>query len=258
MLAKVLGFLTAGAQPAQGALVEAELPELTAQHFQAMVDAAREELRDAHRTRDLAAGALREAEERKRKALEVIQDAQRADTASEEAERTACAAAQAWATAGSPPDARPDPALLKRAGDAFNAAIDARVIADGARAALPALMEAEREAHSKLSSADDQVRWSARRVMVALIEPHFGRLERAARAWEEASIEVQGLAKSLAGKFGQAVQGGESSLLKRLHALVPQRPRADYRELILNGAGLDSQRWVDFGKRLVEDPEATL
>jgi hypothetical protein len=223
-----------------------------------MIDGAREGLRNAHRARDLAAGALREAEERKRNALEVIADAQRAETASEEAEKTARAAAQTWATAGSPPGARPDEALLKRAGDAFNAAIDARVLADGARAALPALMEAEREAHSKLSSADDQVREFARGVMVALIEPHFARLERAAHEWEEASIEVQGLAKALAGKFGQAVQGGGGPLLKRLHSLVPQRPRADYRALILDGAGLDSQRWVDFGRRLVEEPEATL
>ena len=257
MLARVLNFLTAGARPA-GVFVEPEATaEQIAAHHQALLEAAREQLREAHRARDQAARGLRETEDHFQKAREVVADAARANAASEEAERTARAAAQAWAAAGSPDDARPDPALLKRAGDAFNEAIDARVLADGARAALPALKEAVDDALLEVTRADERIEEAARAVEFAILEPTFARLERAARDWEEASFEVQSLAKAQLGNFNQPVRGGTGELLARLRALQPRRPYESPKHL-LDAAELDRDRWNQFGKRLLEDPEANL
>ena len=170
----------AGAFRPEQSAVESE------RHCEALVDLALERLREAHRGRGLAQTALRAAEDRVGKAREVIDEADRADVASSETQRAAKSAAQDWVASGSPQDARPDPGLLKRAGVAFDAAIDARCVADGAQEALPLLLQTEEDARNALGQADEALRAAVVAVLAARVEPTFIELARARDRYREA------------------------------------------------------------------------
>lgn len=230
-------------------------PEDSAARCQALLDAARERLRSAHAKRDAAARDLRAAEERLRRALEVIEESSSADQASDEAERAARAASQAWAARGCPDCEEPDGALLDAAARAHNAAVDARLRADGAREAIPGLEGALDSARSALASAESGVRDAVRALLVARAEPQFVAMERAALEFDGARREVEGLAKMLAGRRNEFA-GGAAALLERLARSMPEPPRRESTELIYDGRDLDSDSWLAFARRLVEDPNA--
>jgi len=245
-------------QPADGALVITEPSRMNSQHLQALLDAARDRLRDAHAERDRAAVNLRESEERLQRALGVIDDSAAADRSSDQAQATARAASQLWTSRGCPECDAPDGDLLDAAAAAHNAAVNARLLADGARDAIPGLEAAIAEARLQLSQAEERVRAAAREVMLALAEAPFADLERAARECDRASLQVLGLARALAGNFGQPVRGGSEALLARVRESLPERPPDSATQLIREGQHLDSDSWLALARQLLEDPEAKL
>ena len=244
-------------QPADGAFVPDSTEHMNAQHFQALLDAARERLRDAHSARDRAAHDLRECEDRLRRALGVIEESAGADNASDQAERAARAASQAWAARGCPECDEPDRDLLDRAAAAQSAAAEARMLADGARDAIPALERALESARASLGSAESEVLEAARGVLVARAESRFAVMARAAMDFDQASRDVQGLARALSGRihpFGSNAAAG--ALLTRIREALPVPPAHDTKDLMLNGGTLDSDEWVALGRRLLEDANA--
>lgn len=253
----VLSAIRGAAPDTRGAFRPEAEPSGTEDHCRALLDVAYSRLREAHADRDRAAGLLREAEGRTQRARDLIEDAASATTASESAEASAKAAAQSWALAGSPDNQRPDQTLLDRATQAYQAAIDARVIADGARVALPQLQQAEEAARNALSSADMDLQAAVRGVLLARAEVHFAALAHATREFDEAAREVQALAKALAGRFHSfSSTDAASRLLDRIRGSLPEPPAHDTKELILHGAGLDADQWISMGKNLLAGEEA--
>ncbi len=160
--------------------------DLVQQHHTAIMDTAREQLRAAHVDRAAAQRVLAEAEGRVSRALAVLSESQRLDTAAAEAETAARTAAKEWVAAGSPPEGRPDAGLLDKAAAASNAAIDARTTAAGASDALPALRRAVTDAQIALGQAEGRVRDAAVGVLAAAAEPRLADLERLRDEYESA------------------------------------------------------------------------
>ncbi len=231
--------------------------DLVQQHHTAIMDTAREQLRAAHVERASAAAALDAAEAKVARALEVIATSQRLDAAAAEAEAVARSAAKAWAAAGCPEDARPDPGLLDKAAAASNAAADGRTVAAGAQDALLGLQRAVQSARIELEQSQGRVRDAAVGVLAAAAEPKLTELERLREQYEAAQrplaalrhlVKHWGHAGELAG-FSNSDLG--QALDKRFKELTPLPPT----EPDLRGAALELR---ERALRLLDDPQAPL
>ena len=231
--------------------------DLLQQHHTALMDAAREALRAAHIERASAKAVLAEAEGRVSRALAVLSESQRLDTAAAEAEAVARSAAKAWAAAGCPEDARPDPGLLDKAAAASNAAIDARTVAAGAQDALPGLQRAVQDAKLALGQAEGRVRDAAVNVLAAAAEPKLAELERLREQYEETLrplaalrhlVKHWGHAGELAG-FSNTDLG--QALDRKFKELVPLPPA----DTDLRGGALELR---ERALRLLDDPQAPI
>lgn len=231
--------------------------DLEAQQHQALMDAAREDLRTAHVDRAAAQRALSEAEGRVSRALSVIEESQRLDAEAGQAEAAAREAARIWTAAGCPEDSRPSPDLLDRAASASNAAIDARTVAAGAQDALPGLRRAAQDARLVVEHADEAVRVAAVGVLAALAEPRLAQLERLREQYESELrplaalrhlLRPSGPAAALSG-FGSSAIG--MPLERRLRDAMPLPPN----ESDLHGSAADLRTQA---LRLLEDPAAQL
>jgi hypothetical protein len=253
----VIGLAAPDAEGAFTAPTAAMPRDLEHQHHQALMDSAREQLRAAHVERASAKGALAEAEGRVARALEVIATSQRLDAAAAEAEAVARTAAREWVAAGSPPESRPDPALLDRAAAASNAAIDARTVAGGASDALPALQRAVQDAKLALGQAEGRVRDAAVNVLAAAAEPKLAELERLREQYEETLRPLAALRHLVRHRGPAAELSGFSStdigqaLDKRFKELTPLPPA----EPDLRGTALELR---ERALRLLDDPQARL
>ncbi len=237
-------------QPGDGSLIPEQTHSMNAQHCQALLDTSRDRLRDAHSARDRAAKELRAAEQRLRRVLEVIDESASADHASDEAERTARAASQAWAARGCQECDEPDRDLLDHAAAAQSAAANARD-------AIPALEGAVESARHALEAAESNIYEAVRGALVAKAEAQFAVMERVAMEFDGASREVQGLARAMSGRihpFGS--NAAAAALLSRVRDALPAPPAHDSKDLMLHGAALDSDAWVQLARRLLEDPNA--
>lgn len=229
--------------------------DLEAQQHQALMDAAREDLRTAHVDRAAAQRALSEAEGRVRRALEVIQTSQRLDAEAGQAEAAAREAAKVWAASGCPEDGRPSPDLLDKAAAASNAAIDARTVAAGAMDALPGLRRAAADARIVLEHADEAVRTAAVGVLAAAAEPRLAELERLRESFEAALRPLAALRHLLRPSGPNAALSGFASssigvpLERRLKEAMPLQPN----EGDLHGSAADLR---ERALRLLEDPQA--
>ena len=231
--------------------------DLLQQHHTALMDAAREALRAAHIERASAKAVLAEAEGRVSRALAVLSESQRLDTAAAEAEAVARSAAKAWAAAGCPEDARPDPGLLDKAAAASSAAIDGRTTAAGAQDALPSLRRAVTDAQVALGQAEGRVRDAAVGVLAAAAEPRLAELERLRDAFE-AELRPLAALRHLLRRWGpgSAFSGFSNSdagiaLEKRIKELTPLPPA----DPDVNGAAADLR---DRAVKLLDDAGATL
>ena len=231
--------------------------DLLQQHHTALMDAAREALRAAHIERASAKAVLAEAEGRVSRALAVLSESQRLDTAAAEAETAARTAAKEWVAAGSPEDSRPDPGLLDKAASASSAAIDGRTTAAGAQDALPSLRRAVTDAQVALGQATDRVRTAAVNVLAAAAEPKLAELERLREQYEETLrplaalrhlVKHWGHAGELAG-FSNTDLG--QALDRKFKELVPLPPA----DTDLRGGALELR---ERALRLLDDPAATL
>ena len=231
--------------------------DLVQQHHTAIMDTAREQLRAAHVERASAKGALAEAEGRVARALEVIATSQRLDAAAAEAEAVARTAAREWVAAGSPPESRPDPALLDRAAAASNAAIDARTVAGGASDALPALQRAVQDAKLALGQATERVRDAAVGVLAADAEPRLAQLERLRDEYEETLRPLAALRHLVRHRGPGAELAGFSNtdlgqaLDRKFKELMPLPPP----DTDLRGTALELR---ERALRLRDDPQARL
>ncbi len=183
---RIRSVLQAAAPLNAGAFQAQETYAETAQHCAALLDMARERLREAHAERARAEAELSTAEDRVARAVAVIDGATRADREAGEAEATARDAARAWSAAGCPEASRPEQRLLDRSAQAAEAAADARTLAAGAMEALPGLREAAREARSGFSRAEEHLRGAVAEVLAARVESNFIDLARARDAYLEA------------------------------------------------------------------------
>ena len=237
---------------------ESALPrDLEKQHHVALMDAAREQLRQAHVARAGARGALTSAEERTRRALDLIASADTLAARAGEAEGALREAARLWAAAGCPPESAPDPALREQSIAAAKAADDARVIADGSRMALPRLRQDEGQARLLLGQAEGRVRDAAIGVLAAAAEPKLAELERLRAKYEETLRPIAAL-RHLARHRGPGAElAGFSNtdlgqaLDKRFKELTPLPPA----DPDLRGGALDLR---ERALRLLDDPAATL
>ena len=145
---------------------------------------ARHRLRDAMLARDAAQSELDKARAIVARVQAVIDVAAEADDFAEDARIAAADAAQRWAAAGADPSATGEreqfAAAAKEAKDAADKALD---LAEGAREGLE-------HAEAAILSAVSMT-------LVDAIEPHLKEMERAARAFNSAHVEVQGLYRLL-------------------------------------------------------------
>ena len=237
---------------------ESALPrDLEKQHHVALMDAAREQLRQAHVARAGARGALTSAEERTRRALDLIASADTLAARAGEAEGALREAARLWAAAGCPPESAPDPALREQSIAAAKAADDARVIADGSRMALPRLRQDEGQARLLLGQAEERIRDAAVAVLIASAEPRLAELERLRDQYETALRPLAAL-RHLLRRWGpgSAFSGFSNSdagiaLEKRIKELTPLPPA----DPDVNGAAADLR---DRAVKLLDDAGATL
>ncbi len=253
----MLGLAVPDAEGAFTAPPPALSADLLQQHHTALMDAAREALRAAHIERASAKAVLAEAEGRVSRALTVLSESQRLDAAAAEAEAVARSAAKAWAAAGCPEDARPDPGLLDKAAAASSAAIDGRTTAAGAQDALPSLRRAVTDAQVALGQAEGRVRDAAVNVLAAAAEPKLTELERLRDAFEAELrplaalrhlVRHRGPAAELAG-FSNTDLG--QALDRKFKELMPLPPP----DTDLRGGALDLR---ERALRLLDDPAATL
>ena len=231
--------------------------DLVQQHHTAIMDTAREQLRAAHVERASAKAVLDAAEAKVARALEVIATSQRLDAAAAEAESAAREAAREWVAAGSPPEGRPDPALLDKAAAASNAAVDGRTVAAGASDALPSLRRAVTDAQIAHGQAQERIRDAAVAVLIASAEPRLAQLERL-RDRYEAELRPLTALRHLLRRWGpgSAFSGFSNSdagiaLEKRLKALTPLPPA----DPDVNGAAADLR---DHAVKLLDDAGAPL
>ena len=231
--------------------------DLLQQHHRALADSAREALRTAHVDRAAAQRELAEAEGNVARALEVIEMSRRLDSEAGAAEAAAREAAREWVAAGSPPESRPDPALLDKAAAASNAAVDGRTVAAGAQDALPGLQRAVQSARIELGQATERVRDAAVGVLAAAAEPRLAELERLRDAFE-AELRPLAALRHLLRRWGpgSAFSGFSNSdagiaLEKRIKELTPLPPA----DPDVNGAAADLR---DRAVKLLDDAGAPL
>jgi hypothetical protein len=159
---------------------------------------ARHRLRDAMLARDAAQSELDKARAIVARVQAVIDVAAEADDFAEDARIAAADAAQRWAAAGADPSATGEreqfAAAAKEAKDAADKALD---LAEGAREGLPKVKEVERNAQNALEHAEAAILSAVSMTLVDAIEPHLKEMERAARAFNSAHVEVQGLYRLL-------------------------------------------------------------
>ena len=159
---------------------------------------ARHRLRDAMLARAAAQSELEKARAIVARVQAVIDVAAEADDFADDARIAAAEAAQRWAADGADPDATHEreqrAAAAREAKDVADKALD---LAEGAREGLPKVKEVERNAQNALEHAEAAILSAVSMTLVDAIEPHLKEMERAARAFNSAHVEVQGLYRLL-------------------------------------------------------------
>lgn len=219
-----------------------------------MMAAARHRRRAADAPRDRAKVALAEASAARQRVEAVIAAADTAEEAAQTAEDAAAASVRAWAARGAPADeAQGDPALLTAAADARRTAQFARLKADGAKAAVRQVREAELAAERDLNAAETEIYSASGQIELAEIESALRSVEAAFAAAAPAFALVAGfMSRVRYSRDGLGSVGLETNeLRKRLGACVLAVPTD--RDLEFLPA---AEPWVDFGRRLLTDPEA--
>jgi hypothetical protein len=243
-----------------GAFQPAAAPGETAAHHAALLEAARERLREAHRARDLAARELADAKATIERVHGIIRAADVAAQEASDAEMHEREAARAWAASGALGDR---PVELRTLANVSRAAQrkadDAKVAADGARQALGGLQQTEEDAQLQVSHAEERVRSAAASVLEAIIEPHFAAIERAAQIIEEETLTIEGLAKA-SWHATSPIRGliVATELLERLRRAMPAGPARDGKALYYDRPDVDRHPWERLAQRLIEDPEAKI
>jgi hypothetical protein len=213
---------------------------------------ARADLKDAVSARENARSALSDAREATGRVQAIIDGVQPAEAEAKRAAKAASDVTKNWALNGARRDMpASDQMLLDQAAHAEQAAQQARLWSDGARAALHQVKAFEEDATYALESASSEVRNAIQRVLTARIESDFADIERAYQASAAAESRIRALAHVL--RFGRhhGLPGsGGVELLQRLEdvrrAKVPSEE--ELREL--------AHPWIDFAKRLARDPDA--
>lgn len=159
---------------------------------------ARQRLRDAMLARDAAQSELDKARAIVARVQGVIDAANEASDLAEDARIAAADAAQRWAADGADPDATHEreqrAAAAREAKDVADKALD---LAEGARQGLLKVQEVERNAQNALEHAEAAILSAVSMTLVDAIEPHLKEMERAARAFNSAHVEVRGLYRLL-------------------------------------------------------------
>lgn len=252
---RIRSVLQAAAPLNAGAFRAPETYAETAQHCAALLDMARERLREAHAERARAQAELQAADSKVQRATAVIAGSEQADREAGEAEATARAAAREWSAAGCPEASRPEQRLLDRSAQAAEAAADARTLAAGAMEALPGLREAAREARQAFSRSEERLRGAVAEVLAARVETNFVELARARDAYLEALRPIAYL-RCLFKPWGSAhplhgFSGPGSAIDARLRELAIE-PLA---EPDVAGGAHDLHALAE---RLLKDPEITV
>jgi hypothetical protein len=141
---------------------------------------ARKELREAFAKRDRAAQALKNATAHADRVRAVVDDAAAADRELKAAESAAAESTRAWAASGAQGDGIGG-AVYDRAAKARAKADRARLQAQGAQRALREVEEAERDARTEVSSAEDAIRAAAIGAVLTDVAPELAALEAAVR-----------------------------------------------------------------------------
>jgi chromosome segregation ATPase len=156
---------------------------------------ARDRLRTALANRDRAQVEFDEARQAVARVEEVIESARAADRSAVKSSAAAADAARAWAAAGADPAAASEFERLRAvAADAERGAQRAEFLADGARAGLGKVRDAQSMCEARLSNANAEVR-EANAMMVYVEENIAVKLverEQLARQIEKVDIELLG------------------------------------------------------------------
>jgi hypothetical protein len=230
----------------------------------------RQLLREAIKARRPAALALEEAVAALARVEAVIDEAAATERAAEAAEREVAAATRAWAEAGARGDASSvHPTLLDKMQQTRRAADEAHFQSEGAKAAMAKVQQAADQARSDLSSADFAIDAAVFAVQIEECEAEFEILKQTSvqhlRAFEKIkSLEIiKRPSWGGAHRFGKTASASAHQLIvTRLHKYRVESPSAAdmARKLQPSDERLreQSEAWLDFSRRLREDPDAQL
>ncbi|MHB8423932.1 MAG: hypothetical protein ACYDB9_02080 [Gammaproteobacteria bacterium] len=228
--------------------------------FQAQIEAARDRLRAAMMARDAAANTLAEAQAAVERVHDLISAADDAQQKLKDAEQASADFTKAWAESGAPVNfPSVDPKLAAQADAASRKAIAARIAAAGAEAGLQTANGALWEAKNALESAQEKVGYAVAKLLAALVEEHFARVQQAAAAIDATSHEIQSCCRAIAGHFYKfSADSLAAQLLSRLQAAMPAAPHPDISHLRNRGDELAerSGEFIKLGNRLLDDADA--
>jgi hypothetical protein len=232
---------------------------------------ARDRLRTALANRDHAQAELDNAHAAVARVEDVIASARSSDRTAAQANVAAAEAAKAWSAAGADPDAAGEHERLSAAAaDAERAAEQASFLAAGARAGLGKIRDAQSYSASVLNDARREVQESVGMILAGEIAPQLEALERAARDFEAARLEVMGLYRLLdpmrpgwrddgTHEAREAAKIIEAALVRSQIRELPERtmrngfhvPSTHTPAAVLEGTAA----WRERARRLREDPD---
>jgi hypothetical protein len=166
---------------------------------------ARHRLRDALEEQARLRAAHQERIAATERVRRLIASAAPAEKAAAEAVKVAAAATRDWATTGARDDQpSANEGLLNAAAEAQRKAQHAALQADGARAALREVIDAEKLARNALDSASGMVRAARAAVLVAQVQPTLAELAAMRSRYAELFADVAALSVLLDPRFGGA------------------------------------------------------
>jgi hypothetical protein len=214
----------------------------------------REELRCALAQVKQAEQRHEDAKTHTQRVLEVIDRVASLEKEAQQAAEAAVESTKRWAIDGAAGPAG-DQALLDEAASAQQRLTKARMMASGAKATLPGLEQAERQASGAVSPAREQVAEAIGSIMYAMLTPRIVELREARAAYCQSLSEVA------------AVGHLWSPEVRWLHNFMSS---SHYEEIAQHLRELEirtpsekemSDRvddWENFARRLTSDPDATL
>jgi hypothetical protein len=158
---------------------------------------SRDRLRAAIEARDRAQVELDNAHAAVARVEDIIESAYEADRTAAKAKIAADVAAEAWASGGCDPHDSEHDRLSAIAAQAEHGAQQSDFLAIAANAGLSKVNDAQSRCESVLSGAQAEVRESIGVLFVGEIRPELDAMERAAREFERARLEVIGLYRLL-------------------------------------------------------------